>query len=48
MAKRRWTVVFVPHGSEPSKIVEVSYRVLKSALAAAVACGWAWRSASAT
>ena len=25
MAKRRWTVVFVPHGSEPSKIVEVSY-----------------------
>ena len=36
MAKRRWTVVFVPHDSEPSKIVEVSYRVVKSALAAAV------------
>ena len=29
MAKRRWTVVFVPHGSEPSKIVEVSYAALK-------------------
>jgi hypothetical protein len=33
MAKRRrWTVVFVPHGSEPSKIVEVSYRAIKLAL----------------
>src|SRR5215213_2677558 len=33
MAKRRrWTVVFVPHGSEPSKIVEVSYGVIKVAL----------------
>ena len=31
MAKRRWTVVFVPHGSEPSKIVEVSYGVIKMA-----------------
>jgi murein DD-endopeptidase MepM/ murein hydrolase activator NlpD len=30
MAKRRWTVVFVPHGSEPSKIVEVSYGLLKT------------------
>ncbi|HYC30850.1 MAG TPA: M23 family metallopeptidase [Gemmatimonadales bacterium] len=30
MARRRWTVVFVPHGSEPSKIVEVSYGVVKS------------------
>ena len=30
MAKRRrWTVVFVPHGSEPSKVVEVSYGVIK-------------------
>jgi murein DD-endopeptidase MepM/ murein hydrolase activator NlpD len=29
MAKRRWTVVLVPHGSEPSKIIEVSYGVLK-------------------
>ncbi len=35
MAKRRWTVVLVPHTSEPSKVVEVSYGVLKS-LAAAV------------
>ncbi len=33
MAKRRWTVVFVPHGSEPSRIVEVSYRALKVAVA---------------
>jgi len=44
MAKRRWTVVFVPHDSEPSRIVEVSYRVIKAAvggvvLAAAVALG---------
>jgi murein DD-endopeptidase MepM/ murein hydrolase activator NlpD len=31
MAKRRWTVVLVPHTSEPSKIIEVSYGVLKSA-----------------
>lgn len=30
MAKRRWTVVFVPHGSEPSKIVEVSYGLIRS------------------
>lgn len=29
MAKRRWTVVFVPHGSEPSKIVEVSLSAMK-------------------
>ena len=32
MAKRRWTVVFVPHGSEPSRIVEVSYGVIKMAV----------------
>jgi murein DD-endopeptidase MepM/ murein hydrolase activator NlpD len=30
MGKRRWTVVLVPHTSEPSKIVEVSYGVLRS------------------
>src|SRR3954449_13263686 len=36
MAKRRWTVVLVPHTAEPSKIVEVSYGVLRS-LAVAVA-----------
>jgi len=35
MAKRRWTVVLVPPTSEPSKIIEVSYGVLKS-LAVAV------------
>jgi murein DD-endopeptidase MepM/ murein hydrolase activator NlpD len=31
MAKRRWTLVVVPHGSEPSRIVEVSYSVLRLA-----------------
>jgi murein DD-endopeptidase MepM/ murein hydrolase activator NlpD len=36
MAKRRrWTVVFVPHGSEPSKIVEVSYGAIKLAFGGA-------------
>ena len=35
MAKRRWTLVLVPHGSEPSRIVEVSYNVLRFAAAAA-------------
>jgi murein DD-endopeptidase MepM/ murein hydrolase activator NlpD len=29
MAKRRWTIVLVPHGSEPSKILEVSYSALR-------------------
>ncbi len=37
MAKRRWTVVFVPHGSEPSRVVEVSYGVIKAVLSGAVA-----------
>jgi murein DD-endopeptidase MepM/ murein hydrolase activator NlpD len=48
MAKRRWTVVFVPHGSEPSKIIEVSYGLIKAAiggvalgLAAALLVGYA-------
>jgi len=48
MAKRRWTVVFVPHGSEPSKVVEVSHGVIKMAfggvalgLAAALLVGYA-------
>jgi murein DD-endopeptidase MepM/ murein hydrolase activator NlpD len=36
MSKRRWTLVLVPHGSEPSRIIEVSYSVLR---AAAVALG---------
>jgi murein DD-endopeptidase MepM/ murein hydrolase activator NlpD len=35
MAKRRWTLVLVPHGSEPSRIVEVSYGVLRIAASAA-------------
>jgi murein DD-endopeptidase MepM/ murein hydrolase activator NlpD len=33
--KRRWTVVFVPHGSEPSRIVEVSYGLIKMAIGGA-------------
>ena len=48
MAKRRWTVVFVPHGSEPSRIIEVSYGLIKTAiggvalgLAAALLVGYA-------
>ena len=48
MGKRRWTVVLVPHGSEPSRIIEVSYRVIKAgiggailAVAAAVGVGYA-------
>jgi murein DD-endopeptidase MepM/ murein hydrolase activator NlpD len=36
MAKRRWTVVLVPHGSEPSKIMEVSYRAVKTTASGAV------------
>lgn len=36
MAKRRWTVVLVPHDSEPSKIIEVSYRFVKTAAAGLV------------
>ncbi len=36
MAKRRWTVVFVPHGSEPSKVMEVSYRAVKATVAGGV------------
>jgi murein DD-endopeptidase MepM/ murein hydrolase activator NlpD len=36
MAKRRWTVVLVPHGSEPSKVIEVSYRALKAMAGGAV------------
>lgn len=35
MGKRRWTVVFVPHGSEPSKIVEVSYGLIRTAIGGA-------------
>jgi murein DD-endopeptidase MepM/ murein hydrolase activator NlpD len=36
MAKRRWTVVFVPHDAEPSRIMEVSYRVVKAAIGGAI------------
>src|SRR5918996_396666 len=36
MAKRRWTVVLVPHDAEPSRILEVSYRVVKTAVAGAL------------
>ncbi len=39
MAKRRWTVVLVPHGSEPSRIIEVSYGVLKTAASGAIVAG---------
>jgi murein DD-endopeptidase MepM/ murein hydrolase activator NlpD len=35
MAKSRWTLVLVPHGSEPSRIVEVSHSVLRVAASAA-------------
>jgi murein DD-endopeptidase MepM/ murein hydrolase activator NlpD len=35
MAKRRWTLVLVPHGAEPSRIVEVSHGVLRVAASAA-------------
>src|SRR5215210_8874772 len=35
MTKRRWTLVLVPHGSEPSRIVEVSHAVLRVAASAA-------------
>jgi murein DD-endopeptidase MepM/ murein hydrolase activator NlpD len=36
MARRRWTVVLVPPDSEPSRIMEVSYRVVKAAIAGAI------------
>lgn len=34
--KRRWTIVLVPHDSEPSKIVEISYSLLKMVASVAV------------
>jgi murein DD-endopeptidase MepM/ murein hydrolase activator NlpD len=37
MAKRRWTIMLVPHGSEPSRIVEVTSSWLKLGVVAAVA-----------
>ena len=36
MARRRWTVVFVPHDAEPSRVMEVSYRVVKTAISGAL------------
>jgi murein DD-endopeptidase MepM/ murein hydrolase activator NlpD len=53
LAKRRWTVVLVPHDAEPSKIVEVSYRVVRTlvaggVLAAAVALGLGYVTVSRT
>src|SRR5687767_8902509 len=36
MRKRRWTVVFVPHDAEPSRILEVSYRVVKAAIGGSI------------
>ncbi len=36
MAKRRWTVVFVPHDAEPSRIMEVSYRLVKTVITGAI------------
>jgi murein DD-endopeptidase MepM/ murein hydrolase activator NlpD len=38
MAKRRWTLVLVPHGSEPSRIVEVSHTVLRAGAVMVGAC----------
>ncbi|HZI74020.1 MAG TPA: M23 family metallopeptidase [Gemmatimonadales bacterium] len=38
MAKRRWTLVLVPHGSEPSRIVEVSHTVLRAGAVVVGAC----------
>src|SRR6476469_9373873 len=36
MAKRRWTLVLVPHDSEPSKVVELSCGTVKAAAAGAI------------
>ena len=30
MAKRRWSVVLVPHGAEPSRILEISWNLVKA------------------
>src|SRR6476660_2362720 len=36
MAKRRWTLVLVPHDSEPSQVVELSWGAVKAAAAGAI------------
>ena len=36
MARRRWTVVLVPHDAEPSRILEVSYRLVRTVIAGGV------------
>jgi cell division protein FtsB/biotin carboxyl carrier protein len=38
MAKRRYTVVLVPHDSEPSRIVEVSWKVVRAGMLGAGVC----------
>jgi murein DD-endopeptidase MepM/ murein hydrolase activator NlpD len=37
MAKRRWTIVLVPHDAEPSRVIELSYGLIKGACVALVA-----------
>ncbi|HEU4588579.1 MAG TPA: M23 family metallopeptidase [Gemmatimonadales bacterium] len=37
MAKRRWTIVLVPHDAEPSRVVELSHGLIKGACVALVA-----------
>ncbi|HEU4648397.1 MAG TPA: M23 family metallopeptidase [Gemmatimonadales bacterium] len=36
MAKRRWTIVLVPHDAEPSRVIELSYGLIKGACVALV------------
>ena len=36
--RRRWTLVLVPHGAEPSRVVELSWGAVKLAGAAVVLC----------
>jgi murein DD-endopeptidase MepM/ murein hydrolase activator NlpD len=36
MAKRRWTIVLVPHGAEPSRVIELSHRLVKGTVAGLV------------
>lgn len=37
MAKRRWTIVLVPHDAEPSRVIELSHGLIKGACVALVA-----------
>jgi murein DD-endopeptidase MepM/ murein hydrolase activator NlpD len=36
MAKRRWTIVLVPHDAEPSRVIELSYSLIRAACAGLV------------